>query len=423
MSCFVPKDCRRVLCGHGGNECKPHVCGDIMERVSPAIRDSLRSMREEYAERLRMKCAFLNDEKDVKARWVTHFNKLFLDGACRLLGSVEFSREDKGYCYKCRSMVRLHPPASKTQLLINISGTTCVAWSAMSQGCASELAWLHPSADPCLLWLHEQAAIRPHYVIHECVRGFDPSCFKRILGDGWHISTVRFSAKSTGVPVDRTRSYTVACSQPAHCQLPFDMDLVKSVLYHDLECDCSIYLQADEMSTMKHRELLAPLSVRHLALKKRYPTSALLPTGDAYRLGLWKDAIEAKVLASDDEMKDIVKRHFVNVAQEAGFMALPKDVVVPALLRGSKLFSVSADRWIHPAELLAIQGVPMFLGDKNAFTKLSPFRSTDVSLRAMAHMAGNAMHVGVVGGVFLLAVSSFHPPDQAAASEVSSSLA
>ena len=308
-----------------------------MERISPSVREALHSSRESCAQKLQSKCSSVRG-KDDKAGWVAHYNKVFLEEACRLLSKVEFSRKALGYCHKCHSMVPLHPPQTNSKILVNISGTTCVAWSAMSQGASSELGWLHPSAEPCLVWLHEQAAIKNHFIIHECVRGFDNSCFKKVLGDGWHVCTVRFSAKSTGVPVDRTRAYTVACSEAVHCHLPFSMELVRRILFHEVNCDCSVYLQADEALTLKHREALAPHSVRHLAPRKRYRGSSLLCTGDAFRLGLWRAALEQKVEASSEEKKDIVRRHFVNVGQEAGYMALPKDVVVPALLRGSKLF-------------------------------------------------------------------------------------
>ena len=406
---FHLQECRRVLAAQSESTCQPHVCGDIMERISPVVRSQLKDLRESSAKKLEAKLEKVADCD--RGKWVAHFNKLFLDQACQLLKSVRFTREDMGYCYRCNSRIRLHPPASSAKVLVNISGSTCVAWSGMSQNAPSELGWLHASAEPCLVWLHEQASLKNHYIVHECVRGFDAEVFKRVLGDSWHVSTVRFSAKMIGVPVDRTRAYTVACSQPERCQLPFTMDLVKKTLYHNLNSDCSIFLQASDELTMQHREALAPVSVRHLALKKRYRTSALLTAGDSHRLEQWRRAIEKKSEAAADDMKNIVRRHFVNVCQEPSYMSLPKHVVVPALLRGSKLFSVDADRWIHPSELLSIQGVPMFLGDQHAFTSISPFSRVHVSLRTMTQMAGNAMHVGVVGGVLLLVVASYSQPE------------
>ena len=58
----------------------------------------------------------------------------------------------------------------------------------------------------------------------------------------------------------------------------------------------------------------------------------------------------------------------------------------------------------------------MFLGDAHVFTDLSPFCRIEVSLRTMTHLAGNAMHVGVVGGVLLLVMASYQAPEKEASS-------
>ena len=396
---------------HSEGQCEPHVCGDIVDRVPASVKEALASKRHAWATKLQARSETLSGE--AKAKCVANCNNLFLDAACKLLADVSFSRDDEAFCYRCQSMQRLHPPARDNKIFINISGSTCVAWSAMAQSSPAELGWLHRSADPCLIWLFEQAAVMNHFIIHECVRGFDNAIFHKILGDSWHVCTVRFSAKQTGVPVDRTRAYTVACSKPMLCRLPFSLELVKQVLFHDNVLDCSIFLQADEWATMTHRQMLCPASLRHLALLKRYPTRSLVPAGDAYRLKEWEAAIEDKAAGLEDmEMKRKVRRHFVNVSQGAGYMSLPKDVVVPALLRGSKLYSLEADRWLHPSELLAIQGVPMFLDAEHSFSNLSPFHRVEVPLRTMTRMAGNSMHVAVVGGVLLLTLASYTEPEE-----------
>ena len=96
----------------------------------------------------------------------------------------------------------------------------------------------------------------------------------------------------------------------------------------------------------------------------------------------------------------------VNLAQNASHMSLPAKVVVPALLRGSKLFSIAADRWLHPVELLGVQGMPVMLPKDNIYAAASPFQQHQPSFKTITKMAGNAMHVGAVGGIKIMVLGS-----------------
>ena len=73
--------------------------------------------------------------------------------------------------------------------------------------------------------------------------------------------------------------------------------------------------------------------------------------------------------------------------------------VMPALLRGSSLWSFEKSREVLPEELCEVQGMNIYSPDDMGFA--CPFRSAvanDVfTARQLSQMAGNAMHMAAIG--------------------------
>ena len=89
---------------------------------------------------------------------------------------------------------------------MEISGTTCVAWSNMS---TASLGWLDDSSIPCLTWAYILRGIQPHTIAHECVAAFDYTELSKVLGVAYHAQSVASSPTDLGLPVERKRRYTV----------------------------------------------------------------------------------------------------------------------------------------------------------------------------------------------------------------------
>ena len=90
-------------------------------------------------------------------------------------------------------------------LLVEVAGTTCVAWSSMGSG----WGWLDVSALPCLVWISWMGASLPDVIIHEITPRFSPEALLNLLGDQYSAASMVTSPVDWGVPSSRPRRYTV----------------------------------------------------------------------------------------------------------------------------------------------------------------------------------------------------------------------
>ena len=132
----------------------------------------------------------------------------WVDRAVDILSEHQFTREWTRS--KCRITGGMSPCFPTLQqigkgLHIEISGSTCVAWSTMSKGA---MGWLHESSIPFLIWACMMRDIQPNLIVHECVAKFDWEVLAIILGKTFVVKSLVFGPDDVGFPNTRRRRYT-----------------------------------------------------------------------------------------------------------------------------------------------------------------------------------------------------------------------
>lgn len=280
-SCDSNRACRSVLTSIGASK---HVFGNLCDRLSVAVRDELVQTLEEHRAMLHREVdgnqdvdvtvdAGADAEAALARRRKDHCKLVGRQWSLRALDILKketFSSQTMAWCYKCRRRCPCFPHFQEVgqRLLIEIAGTTCVAWSSMS---ASASGWLHNSSIDFFAWARMVQCIEPHMVIHECVEKFDPAILSFILGDKYTIESVCHSPLSMGFPSMRQRRYTVCilngCRQARSDGLQLKMDRGYSlasfseVAFRPTPVDGRVYLKAsksqqvrvfDEYAAIKH---------------------------------------------------------------------------------------------------------------------------------------------------------------------------
>ena len=173
-------------------------------------------------------------------------------------------------------------------------------------------------------------------------------------------------------------------------------------------------MRAPKVATQARIGLVKTAKARHLESVVEFSDRDLLSVGDKTRLQGWEPMLQSRVRtaeglgASEEAMRP--HHHLVTVARSVSFMALPSQVVAPAVLRRSRLFSLFCDRFVHPLELLAIQGFPILTD--SPYSLYNPFKGAllqgpeAVTSSEIEVLAGNSMHLAAVGGVLLLVLAS-----------------
>ena len=98
------------------------------------------------------------------------------------------------FCYVHQQMCPSIPPdhnchGGTSRFLIEVAGTTCVAWSSMRGKQSFGSRWGHASTLSFLVWLHWVRRMKPCAIIHECVPAFDWGTLAEVLSqlEPWEV--------------------------------------------------------------------------------------------------------------------------------------------------------------------------------------------------------------------------------------------
>ena len=428
-SCDLSKACRSVLMRAGATK---HVFGDLLSRVSVPVLQKLTHKLVGFRARLDAECHVDIDvdcDKQLAAAaarrsaLIKRIGSEWFAAACDILGAESFSEDTKAYCYKCRRMCLCFPSAHDVgnRVLVEVSGTTCVAWSSMSR---SALGWLHDSSIPFLCWARMVQFMEPHLIVHECVPRFDFESMSVALGGKYDVSSSVFSPCDIGFPSRRPRRYTVCVLKGARRglgqpEITWDTDLnlqgFAKVACRTPTDDGIIFMQAtEEQQTRVYCQYAATRHWPGMWCKDQaWSWYRLLCPGDQRRLLAYGRLVLTEFASADAPFM------FVNITQNANYM---KDMgslssFTPALMRSSRLFICTPDlawRPVVPEELFAVQGLPMF--GEDAVRSLSPLAMAiheeattgGLSMVQLRQLAGNSMHHAAVGAVLLDALLRTH---------------
>ena len=327
--------------------------------------------------------------------------------AVEILSEHQFTREWTRS--KCRISGRASPCFPTLQqigkgLHIEISGSTCVAWSTMSKGA---MGWLHESSIPFLIWACMMRDIQPNLIVHECVAKFDWEVLVIILGETFVVKSLVFGPDDVGFPNTRRRRYTT-CRRTTASPFPgaprFQMrvefgDDFAGTVFRSTDVGARALMRCGRWQQLQYLTFMALR--RHMPAdwaELRLPFwSSLLSRGTYKRLIKW-----ARLVAKTD-CKDFF---FFNIAQNPGFGASITEQA-PALLRGSMLWVGGKGFSWRPVllpELLAIQGFPVYeeIREDSPITQVMLAKMLNDQFKPAAKkIIGNSMHHACVGSTLL----------------------
>ena len=422
--------CRQVLIRNGKAQ---HIFGDILDRLDSSILDALKSTLQAHISRFYESVEELGNgasEDDGSAMGrkglLDEIGRQWCAEAKRILQKQNFSDKTTAWCFKCKRSCPCFPSKAKLEdmLFIEISGTTCTAWSSMNQ---SALGWLDVSSIACLTWCRMVQCLEPHIVIHECVPRFDSTMLSKHIGSKYAVESCIFTPVQLGFPSNRNRRYTVCMlvgrrhDDFHECSLritrPYAIDTFREVAFRDLRVDCRVYLQAGK--ERQHQVYISQATKKHLpgewCLAQKFSWIRLMGRGDRRRLAEWGVRAAALALSAGSSTAATATESdrgnpfmCVNAQQNASFAKARHTNIMPTLMRGSRIYVCTPDFAWRPClaeELLCAQGLPMFGGAKAA----SPLAQTmnimvpslEIAETQICAFAGNSMHHAAVGSVFL----------------------
>lgn len=396
-----------VLCGHRGPWAPRHVFGDVCFPAPVAMQQKWKRMLATARSKVTSACDRTHASAAQRADMVSQAGTRFVQTVLTDLEGVTFCRDFKQYCTKCHKYCRRFPSVGTIGdgLLVDISGSTCVGFSPAGK----RWAWLDDSAVPFLVWAWTLKSARPHIILHECVRGFDPAVLDLVLNfreplSLYAIASVVFSPTDLGLPVSRARRYTLCMLMPSELLVEYTYTNLAAVAFRALKLNGSVYFQASATELDEMNQTLAASC--HLPLTnggKRWPWSALLRTGEYRRL---QEALQRKGTAVA----------FCSISQSPNFMTLGE--VVPTLVTNSMIYRMSDKRGeSRPAtasEYLAMQNIPALLSSTHSAARHFAFHHLlEAGSLRLSHcrlMAGNGMNLAAVGSVLCFALASIDFP-------------
>ena len=208
-ACELLPYARRLLAARSG--CCKDACinKDLMERCPEPLRSRLRKLRVQYhlvAKRdieEGCKAADVYDKLGVQFileamdRIFQHHKVRHLQVATPVLADCSTHENE------CPIFPK--PAEGFAGHICNISGITCVDWSAMG----SMLKFLGDSAEPFLQWAFERLIGDESFCVVECVPNFDHGTLALLMEDKFDLFCLRVCPSMLGLPILRERKYMI----------------------------------------------------------------------------------------------------------------------------------------------------------------------------------------------------------------------
>ena len=458
-ACEIHSTPRRALLKHKDDSGAPeHVFGDVCAHISAELKDLLlhraHSLREEVTAEVH---AFLAEggsqeaKAPLKACLVQEKGQRFFEEMVVHLRGAAFASTSWCYRHQCQCPLHIAPTVDRSAiLLMEIAGSTCVAWSSHCIG----WGWLDDSSVPCLVWMFATAAAKPDLILHECLPRFKPHHFDSAFGGTHLMRTLLNSPSDWGIPVDRIRRYTllVSClrlaaadaSRAAHFEMPehqpqrllhssdeellaadgsnwalsrlqeleatsnngmdFALQVMSELFFAPLQLDSSVFLVASTEQVQNYY-------LKRLGRKRdggagggwTEVSEVICASARAY-LEAW----QKKLITCGELPRDLVSLsqspwHHVSVY-------IKPSPCAPTLTQSSFLYSMLGRRLALPAEILQMQGlpVPAMLPNSPGLASRWPFACDlpDIMCESWERkVTGNGRHICQVGSAVLLALA------------------
>ena len=316
------------------------------------------------------------------------FGDRFIADAAKLFeahGTTDFSPDKLGECYQHGQPCKVYPThgVAKGSLRCNISGISCLDWT--SRGLEVGVFGKGALAFLTLMW--DFCAGLYDVGVLECTRKYRHQHIQTLLGPyGFCVYPVVFSPWMIGFPCNRFRKYMVVINTKTvswNDGAALDLNKLLGLLGRSVNMTGSVYLEDTQKAEIRAAiEKMA--QDRHMPLRdgnrKRWPMSAVLPTGLKTLLSRHLESMKEKGVDTDSDV-------FTTIDQNPTRASWTE--YIPALLQNSHVYSFKHKRLLLPQEHCKIMGLPWC----KAFEELSGGK--------VKSLTGNAMHAGALAAVVL----------------------
>ena len=387
----ISEVCRRVVLQRSG-PCAPRcVFGDLTSRCPPQL--FRRAMR--LAAVYKGKAVQAMQAGRARQEAIRTHGLKFLAKACLFMLDITGAQPLPGYCYRhskhcCAWFDR---PFNFGGLTGCIAGINCYDWSSM--GGAD--GWMGRSAVIFLCFLREVLLYAYDWLILECTGLFDESGLVP-LHPWYKVVTLKFSPTLLGFPCSRIRKYMLLTR---HGVLKWRRQILDVGHMQAFKMIFSRRVQLGGVDMAR-----APAHMVENYKMQLCEARGLPPLRSSGRPWSFFQLMPKSIRVAIEQYEQMASlRHGVrprlvcNVRQRPSYMD-PTDMV-PALLRRSLLWSLSARRPLLSEEHVEIMGYSMF--DPRPCAIADVLRSlTDGERRSVC---GNGMHVGAIGASLMFLLS------------------
>ena len=438
-----------------------HVFDSILDRIPASLKDEL--MQEAKLRRLDVQkqlCASFPDfpagsaahaKSDVRIAYAkarrlliqqhsqTHARRMRI-----LLQRLDMTLYEKAWCWSCQKMCSAVPSKSRENLLIEVAGSTCVAYSTMSSS-----AWglLDDSALPFFAWMFWCRHCKFDCILHECVPSIPIGLADNIICHGaeapsegsrlYHnVSSVVNSPLNFGIPCCRRRRYSrwtlmrdasavakvnasVAAprvqsqccdraveSETSCLPMAFNEEHMRAMFYRKIAISSDIFLKATKQQVETYYRKRAHARKVPCCQEGEVDILDLISASSRVHLEAGQQ-LRQEALVEGRVAPDIVCLNQSPHQLKPRVCQASMVPLMPALLTHSLPFSLAARRLLLVEELMMIMGLPtqMMAGDNPALASLCPYKDCMTSFLSETEarrLLGNGMHVSQVGSALLL---------------------
>ena len=132
---------RAALLHHDPRSRPEHVFGEVLERAHPKVVRRLERSRVKW--KAKAERALKSKQGLARSLGLRRFENWFLQEAGAILKDPVCNVKKKAWCFACNKMCRPHPGFDDVGFTLEVAGSTCVAFSAMSK---TAWGWLDESS-------------------------------------------------------------------------------------------------------------------------------------------------------------------------------------------------------------------------------------------------------------------------------------
>lgn len=390
ISCHRACDCKPSslhLLQHFGEQSADHIQVNVLDSLQIEIRQRLHAMEpdESWSDQ-RKQAAY----KAIYAVMNEAYEKKVLFNMGAAAHCVRHNRMCPGFDLKANGVT------------MSIHGTACTAWSAAGK----QQGTCHPSIVPWFCFVFYVLTFEPTIAIHEITELHPDEVFTFHFADKFDIVSLHINPHQLGFPIRRPRRYRILVNKKKAVMVGSAQDF-----FNILECRPK--LPAESMCCADE-EMLGDKFMKVARSRHRIPQEApdlgtlpweqMLTPAELGRLRAHRQQSKGTPLEGC---------FFADISKTDEFMRASE--YIPTLVQNSKVWCEKLGREVLPIEHLVFQGFPAL--PQVARQAALPWADSlgcppeGVSEGELRSLAGNAMHLGVLGAVVLYALSTIQISD------------